>query len=73
MGIGIFIFIEVVGVGFLKDFDILGVKMFDSVEIWVYFIGKVIVCFGIKLQGQGYEIIYVQIVVEELGILMEYI
>lgn len=43
MGIGILIFIEIVGVGLFKDFDILGIKMFDSVEICVYFIGKVIV------------------------------
>ena len=68
MGIGISSFTEVVGAGPSKDFDILGIKMFDSSEIRIHPTGKVIARFGTKSQGQGHETTYAQIVAEELGI-----
>ncbi len=68
MGIGICSFTEVVGAGPSKDFDILGLKMFDSAEIRVHPTGKAIARFGTKSQGQGHETTYAQIVAEELGI-----
>jgi carbon-monoxide dehydrogenase large subunit len=68
MGIGICSFTEIVGAGPSKDFDILGLKMFDSAEIRVHPTGKAIARFGTKSQGQGHETTYAQIVAEELGI-----
>jgi len=68
MGIGISSFTEIVGAGPSKDFDILGIKMFDSAEIRIHPTGKVIARFGTKSQGQGHETTYAQIVAEELGI-----
>ncbi|HXJ53999.1 MAG TPA: aerobic carbon-monoxide dehydrogenase large subunit [Burkholderiales bacterium] len=68
MGIGICSFTEIVGAGPSKDFDILGIKMFDSAEIRVHPTGKAIARFGTKSQGQGHETTYAQIVAEELGI-----
>jgi carbon-monoxide dehydrogenase large subunit len=68
MGIGISSFTEIVGAGPSKDFDILGIKMFDSAEIRVHPTGKAIARFGTKSQGQGHETTYAQIVAEELGI-----
>ena len=68
MGIGISSFTEVVGAGPSKDFDILGIKMFDSAEIRVHPTGKAIARFGTKSQGQGHETTYAQIIAEELGI-----
>ena len=68
MGIGISTFTEVVGAGPSKDFDILGIKMFDSAEIRVHPTGKAIARFGTKSQGQGHETTYAQIIAEELGI-----
>jgi carbon-monoxide dehydrogenase large subunit len=68
MGIGISSFTEVVGAGPSKDFDILGIKMFDSCEIRIHPTGKAIARFGTKSQGQGHETTYAQIVAEELGI-----
>ncbi len=68
MGIGISSFTEVVGAGPSKDFDILGLKMFDSAEIRVHPTGKAMARFGTKSQGQGHETTYAQIVAEELGI-----
>ena len=68
MGIGICTFTEVVGAGPSKDFDILGIAMFDSAEIRVHPTGKVLARFGTKSQGQGHETTYAQIVAEELGI-----
>ncbi len=73
MGIGISTFTEVVGAGPQKDFDILGIKMFDSAEIRVHPTGKAIARFGTKSQGQGHETTYAQIIAEELGIPMEHI
>ena len=68
MGIGICSFTEVVGAGPAKDFDIIGIKMFDSAEIRIHPTGKAIARFGTKSQGQGHETTYAQIVAEELGI-----
>jgi carbon-monoxide dehydrogenase large subunit len=68
MGIGISSFTEVVGAGPSKDFDILGIKMFDSCEIRIHPTGKAIARFGTKSQGQGHETTYAQILAEELGI-----
>jgi carbon-monoxide dehydrogenase large subunit len=68
MGIGISSFTEIVGAGPSKQFDILGLKMFDSCEIRVHPTGKAIARFGTKSQGQGHETTYAQIVAEELGI-----
>ena len=68
MGIGLSTFTEVVGAGPSKDFDILGIAMFDSAEIRVHPTGKAIARFGTKSQGQGHETTYAQIVAEELGL-----
>ena len=68
MGIGICSFTEVVGAGPSKDFDILGLKMFDSAEIRIHPTGKALVRIGVKTQGQGHETTFAQIVAEELGI-----
>ena len=68
MGIGIASFTEVVGAGHGKDFDILGLKMFDSAELRVHPTGKAILKLGVKAQGQGHETTFAQIVAEELGI-----
>ncbi|MGI9544718.1 MAG: molybdopterin cofactor-binding domain-containing protein, partial [Cyclobacteriaceae bacterium] len=73
MGIGICSFTEVVGAGPSKDFDILGIKMFDSAEIRVHPTGKAIARFGTKSQGQGHETTYAQIIAEELGIPAEHV
>jgi carbon-monoxide dehydrogenase large subunit len=68
MGIGISSFTEIVGAGPSKQFDILGIKMFDSCEIRVHPTGKAIARLGTKSQGQGHETTYAQIIAEELGI-----
>src|SRR5499427_5524100 len=68
MGIGISSFTEIVGAGPSKQFDILGIKMFDSCELRVHPTGKATARFGTKSQGQGHETTYAQIIAEELGI-----
>ena len=68
MGIGLSTFTEIVGAGPSKDFDILGIKMFDSCELRIHPTGKAIARFGTKSQGQGHETTYAQILAEELGI-----
>src|SRR6266508_2806003 len=68
MGIGISSFTEVVGAGPSRDYDILGIKMFDSAEIRIHPTGKAIARFGTKSQGQGHETTYAQIIAEELGL-----
>jgi aerobic carbon-monoxide dehydrogenase large subunit len=73
MGIGVCSFTEIVGAGPSKDFDILGIKMFDSCELRVHPTGKAIARFGTKSQGQGHETTYAQIVAEELGIPAEFV
>ena len=68
MGIGISSFTEVVGAGPSQDFDILGLKMFDSCEIRIHPTGKAIARIGVQTQGQGHETTFAQIIAEELGI-----
>ena len=68
MGIGISTFTEVVGAGPSKQFNILGIKMFDSAEIRIHPTGAGIVRAGTKSQGQGHETTWAQIVAEELGL-----
>jgi carbon-monoxide dehydrogenase large subunit len=68
LGIGIASFTEVVGAGPSRDYDILGLKMFDSAELRIHPTGKAILKLGVKSQGQGHETTYPQIVAEELGI-----
>src|SRR5689334_330596 len=68
MGIGISSFTEIVGAGPSKQFDILGIKMFDSCELRIHPTGKAMARFGTKSQGQGHETTYAQIIAEELGI-----
>jgi carbon-monoxide dehydrogenase large subunit len=68
MGIGISSFVEVVGAGPSADYDILGLKMFDSAEIRIHPTGKAMARFGTKSQGQGHETTYAQIIAEELGL-----
>ena len=67
-GIGIASFTEVVGAGHGRDYDILGLRMFDSAELRVHPTGKAILKLGVKSQGQGHETTFAQIVAEELGI-----
>ncbi len=68
MGIGISSFTEIVGTGPSAQFDILGIKMFESCEIRIHPTGKVMARFGTKSQGQGHETAYSQILATELGI-----
>lgn len=68
VGIGMASFTEVVGAGHGEDYDILGLKMFDSAELRVHPTGKAILKLGVKSQGQGHETTFAQIVAEELGI-----
>jgi carbon-monoxide dehydrogenase large subunit len=67
MGIGISSFTEIVGAGPSHDFDIIGIKMFDSCEIRVHPTGKVLARIGVQTQGQGHETTFAQIIAEELG------
>jgi carbon-monoxide dehydrogenase large subunit len=68
IGIGIASFTEVVGAGNHKDYDIAGIKMFDSAELRVHPTGKAILKIGVQTQGQGHETTFAQIVASELGI-----
>ncbi len=68
LGIGIASFTEVVGAGNHKDYDIAGIKMFDSAELRVHPTGKAILKIGVQTQGQGHETTFAQIVASELGI-----
>ncbi len=68
LGVGMASFTEVVGAGPSKDYDILGLKMFDSAELRVHPTGKAILKIGVQTQGQGHETTFAQIVAEELGI-----
>jgi carbon-monoxide dehydrogenase large subunit len=68
IGIGISSFTEVVGAGPSKDYDIAGLKMFDSAELRVHPTGKAILKIGVQTQGQGHETTFAQIVASELGI-----
>jgi carbon-monoxide dehydrogenase large subunit len=68
IGIGVSSFTEVVGAGPSKDYDIAGIKMFDSAELRVHPTGKAILKIGVQTQGQGHETTFAQIVASELGI-----
>jgi carbon-monoxide dehydrogenase large subunit len=68
IGIGVASFTEVVGAGPGRDYDILGIKMFDSAELRVHPTGKAILKIGVQTQGQGHETTFAQIVANELGI-----
>jgi carbon-monoxide dehydrogenase large subunit len=68
LGIGLASFTEVVGAGPGRQFDILGIRMFDSAELRVHPTGKAILKLGVKAQGQGHETTFAQIVASELGI-----
>src|SRR5713101_7217410 len=68
IGIGLASFTEVVGAGPSRQYDIIGIKMFDSAELRVHPTGKAILKLGVKSQGQGHETTFAQIVAHELGI-----
>nr|MDQ6921058.1 molybdopterin-dependent oxidoreductase [Candidatus Dormibacteraeota bacterium] len=68
LGIGLASFTEVVGAGPGRQYDILGIRMFDSAELRVHPTGKAILKLGVKSQGQGHETTFAQIVAGELGI-----
>jgi aerobic carbon-monoxide dehydrogenase large subunit len=68
IGIGVASFTEVVGAGKGKEYDIAGLRMFDSAELRVHPTGKAVLKLGVKSQGQGHETTFAQIVAEELGI-----
>jgi carbon-monoxide dehydrogenase large subunit len=68
LGIGLASFTEVVGAGPGKQYDIAGLRMFDSAELRVHPTGKAILKLGVRTQGQGHETTFAQIVAQELGI-----
>ena len=68
LGIGISTMTEPLGAGNSREYDILGIKMFDSAELRVHMSGKAILRTGAKSQGQGHETTWAQIVAHELGI-----
>jgi carbon-monoxide dehydrogenase large subunit len=68
LGIGLASFTEVLGAGPGKQYDIAGLRMFDSAELRVHPTGKAILKLGVRTQGQGHETTFAQIVAEELGI-----
>ncbi|MET0160071.1 MAG: molybdopterin cofactor-binding domain-containing protein, partial [Acidimicrobiales bacterium] len=55
LGIGISTMTEPLGAGNSREYDILGIKMFDSAELRVHMTGKAILRTGAKTQGQGHE------------------
>ncbi len=68
LGIGISTMTEPLGAGNSREYDILGIKMFDSAELKVHMTGKALLRTGAKTQGQGHETTWAQIVAHELGI-----
>jgi carbon-monoxide dehydrogenase large subunit len=68
LGIGLASFTEVVGAGKGSEYDIAGLRMFDSAELRVHPTGKAILKLGVRSQGQGHETTFAQIVANELGI-----
>jgi aerobic carbon-monoxide dehydrogenase large subunit len=68
LGIGISTMTEPLGAGNSREYDILGIKMFDSAELRVHPTGKAILRTGAKTQGQGHETTWPQIIAHELGI-----
>src|SRR5438067_2489640 len=59
---------EPLGAGNSREYDIIGIKMFDSAELRVHPSGKAVLKIGSKTQGQGHETTFAQIVTHELGI-----
>jgi aerobic carbon-monoxide dehydrogenase large subunit len=68
LGIGISTMTEPLGAGNSREYDILGIKMFDSAELRVHMTGKALLRTGARSQGQGHETTWAQIVAHELGI-----
>jgi carbon-monoxide dehydrogenase large subunit len=68
LGIGISTMTEPLGAGNSREYDILGIKMFDSAELKIHMTGKALLRTGAKSQGQGHETTWAQIVAHELGI-----
>jgi carbon-monoxide dehydrogenase large subunit len=68
LGVGIASFTEVVGAGKGKEYDIAGLRMFDSAELRLHPTGKAILKLGTKSQGQGHETTYAQIIASQLGL-----
>jgi carbon-monoxide dehydrogenase large subunit len=68
LGIGISTMTEPLGAGNSREYDILGIKMFDSAELRVHPTGKAVLRTGTKSQGQGHETTWAQIVSHELGL-----
>ena len=68
LGIGISTMAEPLGAGNSREYDIIGIKMFDSAELRVHPSGKAVLKIGSKTQGQGHETTFAQIVTHELGI-----
>jgi carbon-monoxide dehydrogenase large subunit len=68
LGIGISTMTEPLGAGNSREYDILGIKMFDAAELRVHPSGKAILKIGSQTQGQGHETTFAQIVTHELGI-----
>ena len=68
LGLGISCMTEPLGAGNSREYDILGIKMFDSAELRVHMTGKAILRTGAKSQGQGHETTWAQIVAHELGL-----
>src|SRR5258708_13122229 len=67
-GIGIASFTEVVGAGHGADFDILGLRMFDSAELRVHPTGKALLRMRTKSQGQGHETTFAQLLAAPPGL-----
>lgn len=59
---------EPLGAGNSREFDILGIKMFDSAELRIHMTGKALLRTGARSQGQGHETTWAQIVAHELGL-----
>ncbi len=68
LGIGISTMSEPLGAGNSREYDIIGIKMFDCAELRIHPSGKAILKIGSKTQGQGHETTFAQIVTHELGI-----
>ncbi|HEX4863382.1 MAG TPA: aerobic carbon-monoxide dehydrogenase large subunit [Acidimicrobiales bacterium] len=68
LGIGMSEGTEPLGAGNSREYDIIGIKMFDSAELRIHPTGKGILKIGSKTQGQGHETTFAQIVTHELGI-----
>jgi len=68
LGIGISTMTEPLGAGNSREYDILGIKMFDSAELRVHMSGKALLRTGARSQGQGHETTWAQIVAHELGL-----